>query len=264
MWEEPRVWRQRLVHRLGLADQLLAGEPIAVPEPRLDFIRWLAENRPVVFHGSPRDDLRELSTERQSRDATAWGDRTPDRSRLRAFLLVGEVSLTTLLLVGALLLMQSLLNLQRVPLGIDAESVLTAKLALTRARLPNGTEVTAAVLHLARIGIGDDQPWEVVGSEDTTLTLTRPAYGAAISSPVTVGGRITGVDESLRVAVLALGGSNPLGEIRGMAAGGQNAPWSATVSFRRSGGTVRTIVVSTASHLDRGVDRFAITGVRVG
>ncbi len=56
------------------ADALLGGEAIAVPEPRLDFLRWLAQSRPVVFHGSPRDDLRELSTERQSRDATAWGN----------------------------------------------------------------------------------------------------------------------------------------------------------------------------------------------
>ena len=56
------------------ADELLAGEPVAVPEPRLDFLRWLAENRPIVFHGSPLDDLRELSTERQSWDATAWGN----------------------------------------------------------------------------------------------------------------------------------------------------------------------------------------------
>ena len=56
------------------ADALLAGEAIAVPEPRLDFLRWLAQNRPVAFHGSPRDDLHELSTERQSRDATAWGN----------------------------------------------------------------------------------------------------------------------------------------------------------------------------------------------
>jgi hypothetical protein len=56
------------------ADVLLAGGAVAVPEPRLDFLRWLAENRPVVFHGSPRDDLRELSTERRSRDATAWGN----------------------------------------------------------------------------------------------------------------------------------------------------------------------------------------------
>lgn len=55
-------------------DALFAGGTIEVPEPRLDFLRWLAENRPVIFHGSPRDDLRELSTERRSRDSTAWGN----------------------------------------------------------------------------------------------------------------------------------------------------------------------------------------------
>ncbi|MFZ0341315.1 MAG: hypothetical protein WAL31_03155 [Gaiellaceae bacterium] len=56
------------------AGALLAGEPVAVPEPRLDFLRWLAEHRDVVFHGSPRDDLHELSTERRSYDTTAWGN----------------------------------------------------------------------------------------------------------------------------------------------------------------------------------------------
>jgi hypothetical protein len=58
----------------SVADALLAGEPVEVPDARLDFLRWLAGNRPVVFHGSPRADLRELSTERQSRDTTAWGN----------------------------------------------------------------------------------------------------------------------------------------------------------------------------------------------
>ncbi len=57
-----------------VADELLAGGTVTVPEPRLDFLRWLAEHRPVVFHGSPRDDLRELSTERRSSDTTAWGN----------------------------------------------------------------------------------------------------------------------------------------------------------------------------------------------
>lgn len=56
------------------ADELLSGEAIDVPQPRLDFLRWLAQNRAVVFHGSPRDDLLELSTERRSRDSTAWGN----------------------------------------------------------------------------------------------------------------------------------------------------------------------------------------------
>src|ERR1700758_4376346 len=58
----------------ALVDEVLAGRRCAAPEPRLDFLRGLAENRPVVFHGSPRDDLRELSTERRSRDTTAWGN----------------------------------------------------------------------------------------------------------------------------------------------------------------------------------------------
>ena len=56
------------------ADALVAGDRPDLPARRLDFLRWLAENRPVVFHGSPRDDLTELSTERRSTDTTAWGN----------------------------------------------------------------------------------------------------------------------------------------------------------------------------------------------
>jgi hypothetical protein len=56
------------------ADALLAGDGPELPARRLDFLRWLAESRSVVFHGSPRDDLTELSTERRSTDTTAWGN----------------------------------------------------------------------------------------------------------------------------------------------------------------------------------------------
>jgi predicted permease len=56
-------------------------------------------------------------------------------------LVIGEVSLTTLLLVGSGLLIQSLVKLESVPVGLDADSVVTAKLALTRARLPNGAAI---------------------------------------------------------------------------------------------------------------------------
>src|SRR6266498_1095438 len=122
---------------------------------------------------------------------------------------------------------------------------------------PNGRLVTAAVLHLARIGSGADAPWEVVGSRDATLSLTTPDYGATVSSPVTVGGRITGVDESLRVQVRALG-APLLGQVGGIPAGGQDTPWSARVAFTAPAGTVLTIAVSTGGHL-LGVERFAIT-----
>ncbi len=56
------------------ADALLGGEPTELPARRLDFLRWLAENRAVVFHGSPRGALSELSTERKSTDTTQWGN----------------------------------------------------------------------------------------------------------------------------------------------------------------------------------------------
>jgi hypothetical protein len=56
------------------AAALLAGETAGPPEPRLPFLDWLAARHGVVFHGSQRDDLTVLSTERRSTDTTAWGN----------------------------------------------------------------------------------------------------------------------------------------------------------------------------------------------
>lgn len=131
--------------------------------------------------------------------------------------------------------------------------------------LPNGTDSTAAVVHLARWGDGTDAPWEVVGTRDTTLTLDTPAYGAAVTSPLTVAGVITGVDESLRVQVRRPGAEAALGESCCLPAGGQDTRWSTTVAF--SGATTgamtgaMTVVVSTGGHV-ADVERFAVTGVR--
>lgn len=61
--------------------------------------------------------------------------------------------------------------------------------------------LVAAVVHLVKYGSGEDAPWEVVGTDDTSFSLTRPRYGATVRSPLTVGGRITGVDESVKVQV---------------------------------------------------------------
>jgi hypothetical protein len=119
----------------------------------------------------------------------------------------------------------------------------------------------AAALHLARYGTGADAPWVVVGSRDTTLTLTEPSYGSMIGSPVKVGGRITGVDESIRVQVRQLSSPAPLGEYCCLPAGGENTPWSATVEFGGASGAPLTIVASTGGHV-ADVERFAITGVR--
>lgn len=129
-------------------------------------------------------------------------------------------------------------------------------------RLPNGKISTAAIVHLVRYGSGRYVPWEVVGTDDTLLTLDIPAYGSTVSSPVKLGGTITGVDESLKAEVHAPGVSGVVGSYCCRPAGGQRTPWSLTVPFRAPSGNVITIVVFTGGHVAT-VERFAVTGVRV-
>jgi hypothetical protein len=130
-------------------------------------------------------------------------------------------------------------------------------------KLPNGTISTAAVVHLVLFGSGKYAPWEVVGTDDTTLTLDRPAYGSTVPSPAGVGGTITGVDESIRVTVYRLSAQGPVGLYCCLAAGGTGSPWSASVTFRAVPGEVVTIAAATGGHV-AAVERFAVTGVRVG
>ncbi|MFC0862134.1 hypothetical protein ACFHYQ_07475 [Sphaerimonospora cavernae] len=125
-----------------------------------------------------------------------------------------------------------------------------------------GRAMTAAVLHLVKFGDEADAPWEVVGTDDTTLSLTTPAYGARVASPVQAGGRITGVDESIRVQAHHPASEDVLGESGPVQAGGTDQPWSATLAFHATPGQTVTLVASTGGHIAE-VERFAVTGVRL-
>jgi hypothetical protein len=129
--------------------------------------------------------------------------------------------------------------------------------------LPNGQLSHAAIIHLVKFGSGRYAPWEVVGTDDTSLTLDLPAYGSTATSPVRIGGKITGVDENLRAEVHQLSASGSVGSFCCQAAGGQATPWSLTVPFRATSGQVITIVVHTGGHV-AAVERFAVTGVMAG
>jgi hypothetical protein len=119
----------------------------------------------------------------------------------------------------------------------------------------------AAVLHLVRIGRGADAPWEVVGTADTMLTLDRPKYGASVASPLTVSGRISGVEESIRIEVRQPSFAVPLGTYCCVTGGGDRQPWSVRVGFRGATDSALVIVASTGGHV-QDIERFAITGVR--
>jgi hypothetical protein len=130
-------------------------------------------------------------------------------------------------------------------------------------KLPDGRISTAAVIHLVLFGSGRYAPWEVVGTDDTTFTVDRPAYGSTVSSPVTAGGAITGVDESIRVTVRTLPAPGPVGAYCCQAAGGTRSPWSASVTFHATPGQVITIAAATGGHV-AAVERFTVTGARAG
>jgi hypothetical protein len=128
---------------------------------------------------------------------------------------------------------------------------------------PAARMIPPAVLHLVRFGTAADSPWEVVGSDDNPdlITIEQPVYGSTVSSPMTVGGYITGVDESIRITVRSLSSGQPLGGACCGTTGGTRQPWSETFSFTGTGAL--TIVASTGGHF-KGVESFAIQGVHTG
>jgi len=123
-----------------------------------------------------------------------------------------------------------------------------------------GGLATAAEIHLVRFGPSPDAPWEVVGTRDTTLTLDAPRYGSALSSPLTVGGTVSGVDESLLVEVRQASTPTPLGAACCLAAGGEATPWEMSVDVAGATDPALVVVVSTGGHV-QDVERFAITAV---
>src|SRR2546430_10224199 len=92
-------------------------------------------------------------------------------------------------------------------------------------------------------------PWEIVGSRDTPLSIETPAYGSVVTSPIQVGGHITGVDESITVTVRQRSSSSPLGTSCCNPAGGVDPPWSARVSFPGATHPVLTNAAATGGDL---------------
>lgn len=120
---------------------------------------------------------------------------------------------------------------------------------------------TAAVVHLVRFGPTADAPWEVVGTDDTTLSLTTPRYGATVGDTFAVGGQISGVDESIHVQVRQPTEPSLVADRCCLPAGGENQPWSTSMTVHGAGDPVVTIVAWTGGHV-RAVERFAVTGVQ--
>jgi len=124
-----------------------------------------------------------------------------------------------------------------------------------------GHATSAAVIHEVRFGSGAGAPWEVVGTDDTQFSLNAPAYGATVTSPVTVGGHITGVDENISVRVLEPSAPTQLGLACCVPIGNVDTPWTLSVSYAGATDPVLTVVAVTGGHLAQ-FERFTVTAVR--
>jgi putative ABC transport system permease protein len=102
--------------------------------------------------------------------------------RLRAALLVAEVSLSLVLLIAAGLLLTSFARLQRVQPGFDADNVFTAQLALPPERYPRDQLVGFYEQLYQRLAT-------LPGSSSAALTDRVPLTGAQTPAPVAVIGR---------------------------------------------------------------------------
>jgi len=124
-------------------------------------------------------------------------------------------------------------------------------------RVPeSGRVIDVTTVYLVRVAASDSAPYVVVSATAPYLSITGPAAGAAIRSPLTVSGRITGVDESIRVDVRVLSRPAPIGSAR-TPGGGDNSPWSAPVSFPATADRGATVVAWTDSAVDGLVARLA-------
>jgi predicted permease len=164
---------------------LLRAAPSALPlfaTPRIDgavllFAAALGLLAPVVFGLMPA--LMSSRTEvRRERSQSA----PPLRTRVRELLVACEVGLSVVLLVGAVLLVRSLMQLQRVDPGFRPEHVVTFKVTLPQAAYPNDADQLRAFAEIER------RLRSVPGVETAGATSTLALRGYTWTGDATIEG----------------------------------------------------------------------------
>jgi len=117
------------------------------------------------------------------RASASSGTGAPQTHRLRSLLVVTEMALSAMLLVGAALLVRSVIKLQHVETGFDTRNLYAMTVNLARERYPSGTERSAFI---DRVADAARQLPGVVGV--TRATATPPKIGGFMMSPVEIEG----------------------------------------------------------------------------
>jgi putative ABC transport system permease protein len=105
------------------------------------------------------------------------------RHWLRNLLVIGEVAIAMMLLIGAGLMINSFLRLQRVNPVVDAGKLLSVEITLPETRYPEPAQVTTFFQKLIR-GVES-----LPGVKSASLTTVQPLSGVARNDPFVIEGR---------------------------------------------------------------------------
>jgi hypothetical protein len=113
-------------------------------------------------------------------------------------------------------------------------------------------------LQLGHYTVHGTRVFTVADVSGTDLTVTSPKAGAAVVSPLSVTGRVTGVDENVQLRLLSTAGK----ELASASApAGSAVPWSATLTWSSTDWTSGAVVGVTRSPRDGSVNRVVAVPV---
>jgi putative ABC transport system permease protein len=200
------------VSRNALLDIVPRAREISIDLTVLLFALSLSVVTGLLFGSTPILQLGKMRTLDALHEAGRTSQSAP-RSRLRAGLVVAQLSLATLLLIGAGLLLQSFARLQGVSLGLDPDSVLTARISLPRVRYPDGATISALFSRLTdalesapgvqAAGVSNGIPLGP-GSTIRGTAVAADAADSALGQPTSCGWRSVdgGYFTALRISLL--------------------------------------------------------------
>jgi putative ABC transport system permease protein len=285
----------------GLKGGLLAFMHIELDRRVLVFSAVLTLSTGIIFGLVPALQASKPDLNGQIKEGPSRGTAGPRRTKMRSFFVVSEIALSLTLLVGAGLMMRSLVRLQDVHLGFDPTQVLTMRITLPEAKYDSDERIRSfeeqllgrikAIPGVSWAGLTNDLPvsWENVngpfkiqGKPEwpkgqaplTEWLVASPEYFKAMGIQVIAGRTFTATDRkgSLPVAVINRTmaarywpGESPIGQRIHI---GWNDDWLEVIGIvddTKRGGFVGTESVSETyvSYLQIPSERFSLA-VRTG
>jgi len=177
---------------IALSAAQIPGSPDAALQwPVLLFTLTLAVLTGIVFGAAPALTILRTNTAAFLKDDSTRGTATKGTGRVRRALVIAETAIAVVLLVGAGLLIKSLVKLQSVNPGFAPDNVLTAEIALPATRYGDAPGRVAFWNRLI------DRARAMPGVVSAGLTTNVPFNGMVGSGSYTIAGRTLAPGEAM-------------------------------------------------------------------